>query len=296
MDIKQEIKTNRPNISDSSINTYNSILNNIFKKYKNEKDELNMAFFNNEANLIEKLKDVKPSVRKTLYSALIAITKTDNNKKYKEEMGKDAEHFKSDNLKQNKSEAQEKNWITQEEIKTKFNSMLKDVKFLWNKEDLNKSEKQRLQDVVIVALTSGIFIPPRRSLDWCEFVIDDTVDETKNNYMKKNKFYFNTYKGSDKKGVQEVDIPKPLMTILNKCLKVNKHKYLLVDSQYKKMNSVKLNQHLERIWGKKSGVNIFRHSFTSEKYPVINMEQLKKDAKDMGTSANMILETYVKKN
>jgi hypothetical protein len=209
---------------------------------------------------------------------------------------KDAEHYKSENLKQNKTDTQEKNWLSQDEIKKKFNEMIKDVRLLWNKENITKSEFQKLQDVIIVAITSGVVgLPPRRAVDWCDFVIKD-VDEAKDNFLKKNELYFNHYKGSDKKGLQKIECPKPLLQLLKKWMKVNDSKYLLIDSQKKKMNSIKLNQHLERIWGKKSGVNIFRHSFISEKYPIFNVEQLKKDAENMGSSANMMLETYIKKN
>ena len=90
-------------------------------------------------------------------------------------------------------------------------------------------------------------------------------------------------------------MPKELLTLIKKFIKINPHKYLLVDTQNKKMNSIKLNQHLERIWGKKAGVNIFRHSFISEKYPIFNVDELKKDAEKMGSSASMMLDTYIKK-
>jgi hypothetical protein len=172
--------------------------------------------------------------------------------------------------------------------------MIKSVRSLWNKENLTKQEYQKLQDLILVSLTSGVYIPPRRAIDWVDFVISD-IDEKTDNYFKKNEFHFNKYKGSDKKGEQVIKVPKPLLILIKKFIKVNPHKYLLVDSQNKKMNSIKLNQHLERIWGKKAGVNIFRHSFISEKYPIFNVEELKKDAEKMGSSANMMLETYIKK-
>jgi integrase len=292
--LREDIKINRPKITDNSIKTYISILKNIFVKYHDEDDEFNIHWFENEKKLINKLKDVPPNIRKTLYSALIAINDNKHNQLYKKQMMIDAEHYKSENLKQNKSEAQKENWVTQDEIKKKFDEMFKNIKGLWTKPDLNKYEYQKLQDLILVALTSGIFIPPRRAIDWCEVVIKD-IDDKNDNYISRGKFYFNKYKGSDKKGQQIVEIPKPLLLLLKKFIRVNPNKYLLVDSQNKKMNSSKINQHLERIWGKKSGVNIFRHSYLSEKYPIYNVEELKKDAENMGTSSNMILNTYIKK-
>jgi integrase len=162
---------------------------------------------------------------------------------------------------------------------------------------LTKQEFQKLQNLIIVALTSGLFIPPRRAIDWVEMVVDD-IDKEKDNYLdvKKKEFVFNKFKGSVQKGTQRVPVPKELLLLLKKFMNINENKYLLVDSRNQKMSSVKLNQHLERIWGKKAGVNIFRHSFISNKYPIFNVEQLKKDAEKMGSSANMMLETYIKKD
>jgi len=292
--LKEDIKKNRPKITESSINTYTSILKNLFKKFHKDGDEFNINWFENEDAIIKHLKDVKPNIRKTLYSSLISITDDKHNKKYKKAMMEDAEHYRSENLKQNKTETQEKNWVTQDDVKKKVNEMMKSVRGLWNKDDLTKQEYKKLQDLILVSLTSGVFIPPRRAVDWVDFVIKD-VDEKNDNYLKKDEFHFNKYKGSDKKGEQVVKVPKELLILIKKFIKVNPHKYLLVDTQNKKMNSIKLNQHLERIWGKKAGVNIFRHSFISEKYPIFNVDELKKDAEKMGSSANMMLDTYIKK-
>jgi hypothetical protein len=298
--IKKDIKKNRPKITDSSINTYVSILKNLYKKYHNKDDEFNINWFENEDEIIKHMKDVKPNIRKTLYSSLIAITDDKHNKKYKKAMMEDAEHYRSENLKQNKTEAQEKNWVSQDDVKKKFDEMLKSTKYIfkkYNKELLTKQEFQKLQNLIIVALTSGLFIPPRRAIDWVEMVVDD-IDKEKDNYLdvKKKEFVFNKFKGSNLKGQQRVAVPKELLLLLKKFMNINENKYLLTDSRNQKMSSVKLNQHLERIWGKKAGVNIFRHSFISNKYPIFNVDELKKDAEKMGSSANMMLETYIKKD
>jgi hypothetical protein len=298
--IKKDIKKNRPKITDSSINTYVSILKNLYKKYHNKDDEFNINWFENEDEIIKHMKDVKPNIRKTLYSSLIAITDDKHNKKYKKAMMEDAEHYRSENLKQNKTEAQEKNWVSQDDVKKKFDEMLKSTKYIfkkYNKELLTKQEFQKLQNLIIVALTSGLFIPPRRAIDWVEMVVDD-IDKEKDNYLdvKKKEFVFNKFKGSNLKGQQRVAVPKDLLLLLKKFMNINENKYLLTDSRNQKMSSVKLNQHLERIWGKKAGVNIFRHSFISNKYPIFNVDELKKDAEKMGSSANMMLETYIKKD
>jgi len=295
LELKEAIKKNRPKISDKSIATYTSILKSLIKKYAGD-DETNLKWFENQEKILKHLEDVPASVRKTVLSALISITDEKHNDKYKKKMMADAEEYKADKLKQEKTPTEKANWITQEEISNKFLSMLKDTKSLWNKADLSKQEYQKLQNVMLVALTSGYYVPPRRAVDWVNFAIKD-IDEKNDNYldMKKKEFVFNKFKGSTEKGAQRVSVPKELLVLLKKFIKHNNNKWLLNDSQNKQLSSVKLAQHLNRIWGKNASVNVMRHSWISHKYPVVNVAEMKQDAKDMGSSVNQFLETYIKK-
>jgi hypothetical protein len=157
--IKKDIKKNRPKITDSSINTYVSILKNLYKKYHNKDDEFNINWFENEDEIIKHMKDIKPNIRKTLYSSLIAITDDKHNKKYKKAMMEDAEHYRSENLKQNKTEAQEKNWVSQDDVKKKFDEMLKSTKYIfkkYNNELLTKIRPWvRTQIVELILMTNN---------------------------------------------------------------------------------------------------------------------------------------------
>jgi len=292
--ITEAIKQNKPTISESSIKTYISILKNLFKKYGKE-EEFNIKWFTNENDRIKDLEEVKPNIKKTLLSALIAITPDAHNKKYKKLMMEEALKVQQDNLKQEKTETQATNWISQEDLLNKFNEMKKEVKTFWNKTPLTKPQYMKFQDLILLMLASGILIAPRRSKDLTEFKLKNIT--AKDNFLKGNKLYFNSYKGSDAKGLQIIELPsakKDLIMILKKFIKLNPYDYLFTDSQGNKMNSVKINQYLEKIFGKKISINIFRHSYLSEKYPITEMKELTKDAQDMGTSVNMALNTYIK--
>jgi len=291
MELIDAIKKNKPKLSETSIKTYVSILTNLFKKYGD--GDFDIKWFNNQDDIIDYLSDVKPNVRKTIYSALISITDDKHNKKYRHALIEDGQAYNNENMKQEKTDAQKLNWISQEDILEKYNKMLKGIRGLWTKPKLTKQEYQKLQDVILLAITSGIYIPPRRSMDWSEFVIREPTDN--DNYIRRNELHFNHYKGSHVKGKQIVKAPPQLMNLLKKFIKINPNKYLLVDSQNKKMSSVKINQHLERIFNKKVGINILRHSYISNKYPIFNVQELNKDAVDMGTSPNMMIQTYIKK-
>lgn len=295
MDFSEEIKKNRPNISPNSIKTYTSILNSLFKKFSDENDKLNLDWFEDEDKLINKLKDLPVGVRKTIFSALIAITPEDKHKKFQTAMMSDAQKYRDEMIKQTKSPQQEKQWLSQEDIKNKYEQMKKEVKGLLNKkEPLTKGEYKDLQDFILLCFSSGLFFPPRRSLDIVNFKIKN-IDLEKDNYLDKNNLVFNTYKGSQQKGQQKISLSKnPFLLILKKFIKLNPFEYLIVDNNGNQMSSVKINQHIKKIFDGLGGINIFRHSFISEKYPIFNVEQLKKDSEAMGSSTGMMLNTYIK--
>lgn len=113
---------------------------------------------------------------------------------------------------------------------------------------------------------SGVFIPPRRSLDYCEFKIKN-INKDVDNYLDKNKLVFNRYKTAKTYGQQTIDIPIQLKNIITKWSKINPTDYLLIDTNGNKLNSVKLNQRFNSIFGgKKIATNQMRHTFLSGKY------------------------------
>ena len=139
---------------------------------------------------------------------------------------------------------------------------------------------------ILLCLTSGVYIPPRRSLDWCEFKISGIQE--KSNYIDKNTFVFNTYKGSSKKGAQKIPIPKELHTILKKWIAINENEYLLHDVNGNKLTAVKLNQRMNKIFDGKSSVNTMRHSFLSTNFQQTIEDNKKMDEvmKSMGSSTS----------
>ena len=71
---------------------------------------------------------------------------------------------------------------------------------------------------------------------------------------------------------------------------------MLVDTNGNKLNSVKLNQRLNSIFGgKKAAVNALRHSYLTGKYAETSKQQkaLETDLTEMGTSMN-VAKNYIK--
>ena len=107
---------------------------------------------------------------------------------------------------------------------------------------------------------------------------------------------FNSYKTAKTYQRQELDVPPPLMKILNKWIKINPTEYLFFDTNFKKLSNVKLTQRLNKIFGKKASVNQMRHTYLSDKYQkTIELnKEMEEDMAKMGTSKAQE-KVYIKK-
>jgi len=275
MEIEKQLRISRPNLSDSSIKTYTSLLqtvyNNIFKK-----DKINMTDFKNIDKILNHLKNIKPVTRKTILSALYVLTKNDD---YKINMLEDIKENDIIQEKQEKTETQKNNWLETDKLNETLEELKKKALYAYKSKDY-----QTIQQYILIALLSGKYIPPRRAKDYTEFKIKNIT--ANDNYIKGNKLYFNNYKGSDKKGTQIIEIPLELKRILTKWIKLNPTDYLFFDTHNNKLSNVTLNQRLNKIFGSKISVNAMRHTFLTDKHKdtVKNIDELKKDMHSMGSS------------
>jgi hypothetical protein len=281
MNIKEKIKENKPNISESSIKTYNSILTNLYKNVYGD-DDYTLKNFNDTDTIIKYLKDLEAPKRKTILASLVVLT---DNKKYRDIMLSDIESSRTKSQLQEKTDKQKDNFIDGITISKIYQNLKKKANQLYKKGDLSYHEVQEIQNYIILTLYSGLYIPPRRAKDYTEFKIRN-INTEKDNYMDKNEFVFNEYKTSKTYAQQRVEIPKALKTIINKWIKINPTEYLLFDIHQQKLSNVTLNQRIEKIVGKKMGVNGFRHVYVSEKYQstIQADKDMKEDLKNMGSS------------
>lgn len=291
MDIKELILKKRPSLSKSSITTYSSILRNLYKKVFGD-GEIDAKNFDKVKDIFAYLEDIPVNKRKTVLSALFIIT---DNDKYRGQMLDDISEFNKDIDKQEKTETQKENWVSTDDIITVMNDMEKEVKILLNKEKFKPSDYQEIQKYIILCLLGGYYIAPRRSKDYVDFKIDN-IDRKTDNYLKGNKFYFNSYKTAKTYGQQVIDVPKPLVNLLKKWIAINPTEYLLFDTKGDKLTNVKLNQRLNKIFGSKIGVNAMRHEYLTHKYKDVSdtLDDIEKDFKNMGSSKAQF-KTYVKK-
>lgn len=290
MDLTAELKKLRPTLSEGSLKTYTSILKSLHSKIFG--GSIEKKDYDESKKILEFLKDLPSNKRKTILSALVVIS---NNNDYRKEMIEDIKEYTADAKKMEKSAVQEANWVTQDEIKNIYNEHRQDAMSCYKKSKLNMTDLQTIQQYIILCLLSGIFIAPRRSLDYTEFKISN-IDKDTDNYLDKNELVFNKYKTAKFYNEQRVSCPKELLSILKKWIKTNNNEYLLFDSNGEKLTSVKLNQRLEKVFGKKCSVNLLRHSFLTDRFgdEIERSKKMSAVAEDMGTSSSQVIGTYIK--
>ena len=78
MNLKTELKNKRPNLSNGSLLTYNSILSslykNVFSKDSTNVEEIDIDKFSNTDVILQHLKGLPSNRRKTILSALVVIS------------------------------------------------------------------------------------------------------------------------------------------------------------------------------------------------------------------------------
>jgi hypothetical protein len=293
MSLKEELKRLKPDIADSSINTYNQILTGIHKKL-NIDEPLTPEFFVKHNKAIIDFCSKLPNIhtRKTKLAALVVITNDDKATNYRELMLKDRDKNIIQQKKQQRNEKQKANWITQKEILEKYQDLEEATKYLWKRTKLNNYEFQLLQDYVILSLYT--LIPPRR-LDYIYFKIN-CIDFKKDNYLEKGFLHFNNYKTRNTYQKQVIKIPPKLNNILQKWIKINPYDYLLVTTNGTQLSPSRLTLKIQHILGKKTSVSILRSSYLSEKYAQIPpVAEMDKTAYSMGHGIIEQLNTYIKK-
>ena len=290
MDITAELKKLRPTLSEGSLKTYTSILRSLHSKIFGGSIEKND--YDDSKKILDFLKDVPCNKKKSILSALVVIS---GKPEYRKEMLEDIKEYTAEAKKMVKTPSQEANWMTQEEIKNIYNEHKQDAMSCYKKSKLSMNDLQTIQQYIILCLLSGIFIAPRRSLDYTEFKISN-IDKEADNYLDKNELVFNKYKTAKFYNEQRVNCPKELLTILKKWIKNSTNEYLLFDSNGEKLTSVKLNQRLEKVFGKKCSVNLLRHSFLTDRFgdEIERKSAMDKVAQNMGTSSAQVIGTYIK--
>jgi hypothetical protein len=199
------------------------------------------------------------------------------------------------NKEQKKNAKQEANMISVKEIDDIYEPLLAKAKSMLSKKTI--LVESTIMDFLLVSFLGGVIkgLPPRRSQDFTELKIRN-YDTKKHNYYKGGKFYFNIYKTSKNYGLQIIDVPPELNTLLKKWVKLNTKDFMLYSSNGNKLTSPQVTKMLNKIFGNKNvSTSILRHIFLTDRYK--NMPALT-DIQDLATkmahSSEQALE-YIKR-
>jgi integrase len=195
---------------------------------------------------------------------------------------------------QKKTQKETDNWVTTEEIKEKFDEMKKRIDAMIDAKMIHHTS---FIDFLLFALLSGVYIPPRRSLDYALLKVRN-YDENTDNFLKKGVMYFNQYKTAKKYGLQKVKLPKELLDYIKVWIKNTKNDYLFFGRTDNHLTSPQICKILNNIFGGKHiSVDMLRHIYLTNYYKDIpKLTEMSQLAAEMGNSIATQLHQYVKKD
>jgi len=276
-----EMKKNRPNLTDSSLKTYASMLSSMFNKLKIEKDISNIK--KNKKEIIEYVKSLeKPQSRKTLLSSLVILTDDDD---YKSLMGENTKII-NDSYKEQKANPEKfEDMKTMDELKEQFNQLQLKAK--------KNPTEENWMNVLMSCLFTGVCdgLPPRRLLDYTEMK-KSNYNKDEDNYVTSKEFVFNKYKTAKHTGKQVIEIPKEVQTVLKKVMKFGESDYLL-HSDNKPFTTTAMSKKLKSLFG--VSVDGLRSIYISNLYKGLPaLKHLEEIAEDMGHSVDTAMKNYIK--
>lgn len=294
--LKDQLKSARNNLSESSIRTYSSIIRTLFKKLEGDDDcdDYREYFRKNHKKTLEFLSSAEPSRRKTPLSALTVLCHEGQAcDRYRAQMLDDSEKAREQLNSDEKTEKQKENWMDWEQIVSIHDQLGKEVAPLMTKASPTLADLTKIQDFVLLSLY--VYQAPRRTEDYTLMRIRGGAKkkDDEDNYIDGKKFVFNKYKTSALSGSQRIDISPKMKTLLNKWVKLNNHEYLLVNHRTgSKLSASDVTKRLNGLFDKKISSSMLRHIFLSHVYDRKGMEQL---ARDMGHSVSEAVNVYAKK-
>ena len=284
--IIERLKSNRPNLTASSLKSYESTIRTLFKNLEGEGNPVDF-FIKEQPKVIKFLDTFTPLKRKLRLASLVSLTSHDPkvSEKYQQQMIKDIKTTDAELEEQKRTPTQRQNWISQEEIQKLHNNLREATAYLFKKNQLTDREKMAFQDYLILSLY--VLNPPRRIQDYTYMVLG-TPDGSDENFISKKQFHFVKYKTAKKYGEQVVNINPKLAYIIQKWKKINPNqKWLLVSEKGEQLTTPALTMRLNKIFGgKKISVNLLRHIYITDEVmkDVPALKDLQQKAEDMGHS------------
>jgi len=298
-DLGELLKVHKADISKNTARTYASLLRNLYygATGKDKSEAIDMDWYSNQDKVLKALEDKKPEVRKTILAALMALVGKEHSAKYKTQMMEDVGKYNDWVQRQEKTEKQKENWKAYADIEAVVMDYENRAKAIMKKDGTpSYADRKVLVDWMLLALTTGHYIPPRRSLDYALMKFRN-FDRTTDNFLDKNHFVFNQYKTAKTYNQQKIELPRTFRVLLTKYIRTipDGVDTLIYDTNNNPMYSVKITQRLNGLFGgAKVSVSMLRHIYLTNKLGNIpRIQELEQLASDMGHSVSQQLE-YIK--
>jgi len=253
-----------------------------------------LKFLAKTKDILTKLQAMNPNTRRTNIISIVHVAKNIGDKKLFDfytplmnQLNKELTNNTS------KSEKQEENWITQDEVMEIQKHLVKVLPKSFNK----SSDYEKLLDLVILSLYT--LTPPRRNLDYLKMLVAKPPpmgdEPDKNNYMWEGKFYFRNYKTKNTYGEKIEDIPDELNKIIDMYMKhhADVPELLVRFSGSPLKTSNDITRRLNKIFGRNVSSSMLRNIYLTSKYSK-TMNDMKEDVSKMGTSTNTAQHNYIK--
>jgi hypothetical protein len=270
-------------------------------KLNNDMPITNFNFLKEPKHIINMIKDYKPTTQRSYIIAICTVLKNSKHQDLYNMYFEILSNFNNQlKVRTDKSENQEKNWLSNDSIDKISNELKSKVV----KKVRHKDDYLNLLNFMVLSLYT--LHAPRRNIDYSLMKISNDMKDDKFNYldMDKKQFIFNNYKTQGKYNSVIVPIEDELMKVISLYLanhpEKSKFKNKNYDVHFLKtfynediIKSQDITRILNKVFGKSIGSSMLRNLYLSNKYSGM-VEDLKHDVKDMGTSVGVALSTYIK--
>ena len=285
-----KIKKSR-DIKENSLNAYLISIKKLSEFITDKKEFESISFLTNEEKVLEKLKELKLTTQKNYLVAIIVALSSFKDKykddlvKYRKRLDELNEVYNSEIKKNQKTEKQDKNWVSMKQLRKVLNAYKNDLTergvFGKDRDEVSKREYDLLQRWIVANLYLTDDNPPVR-LDYgnMRLLSEKDYDKLKDEDLKKNylvvknrntkTFSFGNYKTDKTYKLKKINVGKKLNSVLNIWLKFNKNGSLLYDTKGNPMTANGLGKYIKKVFeptGKDVTVNLLRHVAISEKFP-----------------------------
>jgi hypothetical protein len=299
-EIDKVLKHNREHLSPNSVTTYRNAIKKVYNLVpsfpKGLDTKLNLLS-THPKEVDEAIAHIPSHIRKTFYSALIVYTQGNDAKvsaHYLLMMKSDIAEYNKEQGKNEKSEAQDKNWMPWMEVLETVNKLKKKITPLWKDNSVSKEDLMLLFSYALISCYT--LVPPRRALDYINLKFRD--DDGVNNFYnsKKSTLTFRIYKTAKIYGDVVEKVPTALKIVLNKWLsfksslkgtfiKMAESDYVFPSLSGKPMTNNEIVKILNGIFKKKISVSMLRHIYITDTLQP-KIKELKEIAGDMGHSSS----------